>query len=180
MSKNIVVLSGSPRKGGNTDKLAAAFKEGAESAGKTVTLFRVADMNVSGCRACEYCFENKGVCIQQDDMAQIIEALRNADAVVWASPVYYFTMSAQLKLAIDRHYALVKEGMPIKRTALLMTCADDTIEVAEGAIATFKQNAKYHNWEDAGILIVTGVHNVNDIDGRENELGQARKLGQEI
>ena len=56
MSNNIVILSGSPRKGGNTDRLAAAFVEGAEAAGKSVTLFRVADMSIGGCRGCGYCF----------------------------------------------------------------------------------------------------------------------------
>ena len=180
MSKNIVILSGSPRKGGNTDKLAAAFKDGSESAGKTVTLFRVADMNIAPCIACEHCFKNHGNCIQKDDMTQRIEALRNADAVVWASPVYYFTISAQLKLAVDRFYALVKEKTPIKRTALLMTCADDSIDTAEGAIATFKRNAIHHDWEDAGVLIVTNLHDKNDIENRKAELEQARNLGREI
>ena len=180
MSKNVVILSGSPRKGGNTDKLTAAFKDGAESAGKTVTLFRVADMAIAPCIACEHCFSNHGNCTQKDDMARIIEALRNADAVVWASPVYYFTISAQLKLAVDRFYALVKENTPIRRTALLMTCADGSIDIAEGAIATFKRNAIHHDWEDAGVLVVTKLHDKNDIDSRTTELEQARKLGREI
>ena len=68
MSKNIVLLSGSPRKGGNTDKLAGAFIKGAESAGKSVTLFRTADMTINFCIGCSHCFEEKGVCIHKDDM----------------------------------------------------------------------------------------------------------------
>ena len=91
---NIVLLSGSPRKGGNTDRLAAAFIEGAESAGKSVTLFRVADMKIGGCLGCGHCFEEKGVCVQKDDMVGILNALGKADTIVLASPVYYFSVTA--------------------------------------------------------------------------------------
>jgi multimeric flavodoxin WrbA len=89
MSENIVLLSGSPRKGGNTDRLAVAFIEGAESAGKKVTLFRVADMTIGGCLGCDHCFKEKGVCVQNDDMIMILNALRKADAIVFASPIYF-------------------------------------------------------------------------------------------
>jgi len=129
MSNSIVLLSGSPRKGGNTDRLAAAFMEGAESAGKTITLFRVADMKIGGCLGCGHCFEEKGVCVQKDDMPEILDALRKADALVLASPVYYFGATAQIKLAIDRTYALLCEKTPIKRAALLMTCGDSTADL---------------------------------------------------
>jgi len=179
MSENIVILSGSPRMKGNTDILVATFTEGAESAGKKVTLFRVADMKIGGCLGCKYCVENKGVCAQKDDMLQILDALRKADALVFASPVYYFNVSAQLKPAIDRQYALVNDKTPIKRTALLMTCADDTSDTAGGAVAMYKINADYENWDNAGIIIVTGVSGKNDIDGR-SELDDANKLGREI
>ena len=180
MSKTILVLSGSPRKNGNTDKLVAAFKEGAESAGKTVALFRVADMKIGACRACEYCHKNNGDCIQKDDMAQIIEVVKKADAIVWASPVYYYSVSAQLKLAIDRFYALVKEEKPIKRAALLLTCEDDSQEAFEGAIATYKGTAGYHGWENVGIVTVTGLHHKDDIDKCVDELEKARQLGREM
>ena len=90
MSRNIVLLSGSPRKDGNTDKLASAFIEGAESSGKTVKTFRVADMKIGGCVGCKVCFKQGGVCVQKDDMTQIIDVLRKADTIVFASPVYFF------------------------------------------------------------------------------------------
>ena len=100
MSKNIVLLSGSPRKGGSTDKLADAFIKGAESAGKSVALFRVADMAIGFCIGCSHCFDEKGVCILKDDMQTILDAIRKADALVFASPVYYCSVSAQLKLVL--------------------------------------------------------------------------------
>ncbi|MCL2704018.1 MAG: flavodoxin family protein [Defluviitaleaceae bacterium] len=179
MSGNIVILSGSPRKGGNTDILANAFKEGAESAGKSVSLFRVADMKIGGCLGCEHCFEETGVCFQKDDMPRILDALRKADALAVASPVYNFDVTAQVKLAIDRMYALFNEKTPIKRAALLMACADDTADTARGAAAMYETWLEFQKWEDAGILIVTGVHKPGEIAGRP-ELEKAKALGREI
>ena len=179
MSSNIVLLSGSPRKGGNTDRLADAFIDGAKSAGKNVTLFRTADLRIGGCLGCNHCFEEKGVCVQKDDMLQILDALRKADAIVLASPVYYFGVSAQIKLAIDRTYALISEKPPINRAALLMTCGDSSPDAAEGAVLMFDRIRVYSRWDDAGVIIATGLHEPDDIDGRY-ELARARELGAEI
>jgi len=185
VSKNIVVLSGSPRKGGNTDKLAAAFVEGAQSAGKNVTLFRVADMKIGGCLACNGCEQEGTMCVQKDDMLEILDALLLADAVVFASPVYYFSVSAQLKLAIDRLYALSRiceqSGKPItiKRAALLMPCEDTWVETAAGAAEIVDRMCDYYKWENAGSIIVTGVLSPGEIEDRI-ELEKARELGRGI
>ena len=179
MSKNIVVLSGSPRKNGNTDKLAAAFVEGAESAGKKVTLFRVADMNIAGCKGCNQCFDGKGRCVQEDDAQIILEALKGADAYVLVSPIYFFSLTAQIRLAIDRTYALLRAEMPATKSALLITCGSDSVSSADGAVATYKGMCKHSGREDAGIIIATGLHGPSEIEGRP-ELEQARALGREI
>ena len=179
MGKNIVVLSGSPRKDGNTDKLAAAFIKGAEAAGKSVTLFRVADMKIGGCLGCGHCFEEKGVCVQKDDMPQILDAYRKADTLVLASPIYFFSVSAQLKLAIDRTYAVIFDKPPIKQAALLMTCGDGGTKAAEGAVAMYNNMCFFSKWDDAGVIIAGGLHGKDEIAGRD-ELAQARKLGLEI
>ncbi|MDR1299048.1 MAG: flavodoxin family protein, partial [Oscillospiraceae bacterium] len=136
MSANIVLLRGSPRAGGNTDALADAFLVGAK--GKHVTQFRAADFKVGGCKGCGYCFEHDHVCVQHDDMARILDALRGADAIALASPVYFFGMTAQLKLAVDRIYALLGGGMNIKRAALLLTCGNIDESVADATIAHFR------------------------------------------
>jgi multimeric flavodoxin WrbA len=179
MSNNIVVLSGSPRKDGNTDKLAAAFIEGAKEAGKAVIAFRAADMKIGGCLGCNHCFEEKGVCVQKDEMLQILDALRYADAIVFASPVYYFAVTAQLKLAIDRTYALISDKAPIKRSALLITCGDNKHEAADGAVVMYNNIRSYSKWDDAGVIIATGLHEKNDIAGRA-ELEKAQALGSAI
>ena len=87
---NIVLLSGSPRRGATTDKLTAAFIEGAAAAGNNVTLFNVSDMKIGGCIGCGHCFKQTGVCIQKDDMQVILDALRKADAC----PTRLFIISA--------------------------------------------------------------------------------------
>jgi len=179
MTKSIVVLSGTPRKDGNSAKLAEAFIEGAEAAGKEITIFRVAGLQIGGCRGCEYCFRNQSVCVQQDDMPPILDALRKADALVLVSPVYYFSVTAQLKLAIDRFYALYNQGMPVKRAALLMTCGDDSEAAAASSISMFRQISTLLKWEEAGVIIAPGLHNPGEIEGRP-ELEQARSLGEGI
>lgn len=83
---NIVVLSGSPRKGANTDTMVEAFAETACEIGHTVEAIRVAGKKIAGCLGCQYCFTHEGTCVQKDDMADVIESLKGADMVVFASP----------------------------------------------------------------------------------------------
>ena len=139
MSRSIVVLSGSPRKDGNTVRLTEAFIDGAQATGKEIALFSVAGLRIGGCRGCGHCFKHQGVCIQTDDMPPILDALRKADVLVLASPVYFFSVTAQIKLAIDRFFALLEVGTPVKRAALLMTCGDAKKAAAEPAVSMFRQ-----------------------------------------
>jgi multimeric flavodoxin WrbA len=179
MAKNIVILAGSPRKISSTDKLAEAFAEGAKEAGHAVATFRVSDMKVGGCLGCSHCFQETGMCVQKDDMQVIYDALRGADTLVLASPIYFWSVSSQLKRVIDRTYALLKEGSSIKHAALLMTCGDDTNETADPPIAMFRQICAYLKWQEAGIVIAPRIHAPQDIDGRP-ELEQAKQLGRRI
>ena len=107
---NIVVLSGSPRKGANTDTMVEAFAETAREGGHTVEVIRVASKKIAGCLGCQYCFAHEGVCVQKDDMANVVESLKDTDMVVFASPIYWFDITAQEKTAIDRLYAFGATG----------------------------------------------------------------------
>jgi multimeric flavodoxin WrbA len=178
MGKRIVVLSGSPRKGATTDRLTAAFIEGAKAVGHEVSCFRVADMKIEGCRGCGNCISERGVCVIKDDMQQILESLKQAEGIVLASPVYYFSITAQLKLAVDRLYSQLRVGMPIKRAALLMTCGGAS-EAAASSVSMFRQISSRLNWEEAGIIITSHLHKPDEIDGRE-ELDSAKQLGQKF
>lgn len=177
MEKNIVILSGSPRKGGNTEKLILAFKEGAESAGNIVTVFHTAHMSIKGCIGCEFCHTHEGKCTLSDDMSTILDAMNECDVIIWASPIYYFSFTAQLKAVIDRTYPFINKDK--KQAGLMLTFAYDNADTAAGAIAIYEGILQYYEWEDAFRLFVPSVEHLNDIEGRP-ELDSARKLGEEI
>ena len=179
MSKNIVILTGSPRKKSSSARLAAEFTEGAKAAGHSVTLFRVAGMKIGGCIGCDHCLEEKGVCVQKDDMLQIADALVNADTLVLASPVYFWGVTSQLKQAIDRMYALLQKRTKIKQAVLLMTCGDETDKAAQPSIAMFHEICAYLKWKEAGIIVAPNLNTAEEIEGRP-ELEQAKKLGEGI
>lgn len=119
MSKKIVVISGSPRVDGNSEMLADAFIEGARQIGNSVTVFSAGRMNIRGCLDCKYCFTHDGECIQKDDMQDIYPALRQADILVLASPVYWCGLTSQIKSVIDRMFAGCRKPFPITSVALL-------------------------------------------------------------
>ena len=100
--KKIMILNGSPRKNGKTASLVKAFTEGAESVGNEVEEFYIDGMNIASCKACEACSRNGGHCPQKDDMEKVNEAYIWADVIVFASPMYWGTISGQLKTAVDR------------------------------------------------------------------------------
>lgn len=104
--KNVLVLSGSPRKKGNSQSLCEAFQKGAEDGGNAVTLVRLAEKKIGYCMACDACMRNNGVCVQQDDMAELLDAYQKADVLVLATPVYFYGICAQLKTFIDRTYPI--------------------------------------------------------------------------
>lgn len=105
MGKKVLILSGSPRKGGNSDILCDEFLRGALEAGNEVEKIRVTERKVAPCSACYYCRDHGGVCVHKDDMASILQKMINADVIVLASPVYFYSINAQLKAVIDRTVA---------------------------------------------------------------------------
>lgn len=105
MSKKVLILSGSPRKNGNSDLLCDEFMRGALDNGNEVEKIRVAEKKINYCRACYYCSKNNGVCCINDDMADILQKMIDADVIVLASPVYFYSIDAQLKALIDRTVA---------------------------------------------------------------------------
>lgn len=126
MAKRIIVLNGSPRKNGNTAELIKSFVNGAREAGNTVTEFFLNEMDIHGCLGCFGGGKNlESPCVQKDDMLKIYPAYKAADVVVLASPLYYWTISGQLKTAFDRLFAVAECDKdyrnPKKECILLMT-----------------------------------------------------------
>jgi multimeric flavodoxin WrbA len=179
MSKNIVVVTGSPRAGGNTDALAEVFVEGAKESGNTVTRFNAGRMKINGCLDCKYCTSHDGNCIQKDDMQQIFKALYQADMLVFVSPVYWYGFTAGLKAMIDRLYVATGKPFRITSTALLTVYEDTDTTVVEPIIQHYKAFTGFLKWENKGIVAEGGIHNIGDIKGKQ-VLEDARSLGLRI
>lgn len=158
----VVVLTGSPRKKGNSNYLAEQFAKGARDAGHEVFVFDCAKQKLSPCLACDHCGMN-GDCAVKDDFSLILRPqLEQADMIVFASPIYYFGLSAQLKMAIDRFYAL-NGKMHGKKSALLIAMADTADVTGSYAVDYYKGLAGYLKWKDEGIIVAKGVWSAGDV-----------------
>lgn len=135
MSKKVLILSGSPRKGGNSDLLCDEFLRGAVEAGNEVEKIRVAEKKVGYCTACYYCQKSHGVCAKKDDMGEILQKMIDADVIALASPVYFYSINAQLKTVIDRTVARWTD-IKDKEFYYIVTCADEEREAAERTLFT--------------------------------------------
>nr|MDD6335236.1 NAD(P)H-dependent oxidoreductase [bacterium] len=181
MGKKIIVLNGSPRANGNTSGLVQAFMAGAEGAGHTGLVFHLQSMNIHGCLGCLGGGKNpENPCVQQDDMALIYPHYRQADVVVLASPMYYWSITGQLKCAIDRLFAVAemdpKYANPKKECVLLMAAEGDD----EGNFAPvrhyYQALLSHLKWRDRGLVYAGGNLAVGDIQGKP-ALEEARALG---
>ena len=144
----ILILQGSPRAKGNTAWMAEEFKNAAEAAGHQVTLVNVAHKHIAGCQACEYCHgKGNGACIQKDDMQELYPLIAEAEVLVLAAPIYYFTLSAQIQAPIQRMYC-VNAPAKVKKMALLMSSYSPA--VYDGALAEFRDICNYWQVENIG------------------------------
>ncbi len=136
MSKKILILSGSPRREGNSDLLCDEFARGAAESGHEVEKIRVAEKNIGYCRACYACRES-GKCVINDDMEEVLQKMIDADVIVLASPVYFYSIDAQLKAVIDR---TVARWLEVKNKELyyIVTAADEDKASAETTLACFR------------------------------------------
>jgi multimeric flavodoxin WrbA len=109
VGKSILVFNGSPRDGGNSDLLADAFIKGATKAGHEVVKCEVGKKNIIGCKACDACYSKGKPCSFDDDFNGIAPFMGKADAIIFITPLYWFTFPARLKAAIDKMYSLLSE-----------------------------------------------------------------------
>lgn len=135
--KNVLILSGSPRAKGNSNILCDAFMRGAEEAGNQVEKVLVSRLKLSGCLGCDACKRNGGECVQKDDMVTIKEKMIAADVIVLASPIYFYSMTAQLKTLLDRCYAFM-DSLAGKEFYYIISCAADSVTYTETMIASLR------------------------------------------
>ena len=165
MSKKVLILSGSPRKGGNSDVLCDEFARGAKESGNKVEKIRVAEKKIGYCRGCYYCSDHGGECAIKDDMAEVLQKMIDADVIVLASPVYFYSIDAQLKAVIDRTVARWTE-VENKEFYYIVTCADEEKESAETTLACFRGYADCVNGaREKGVIYGTGACQKGEILG---------------
>ena len=176
----IVVVTGSGRRNGTSSFLADAFISGAEAAGHEVFRFDAAMEELGACRGCGFC-RKVGTCIQKDAFEKLAPKILTADVIAWATPVYYMTMTAQLKTVIDRMYRLeltpgLKGG---KRYVLLATAWDSRPEVFHVLTDTFRAFHRFLKWDYAGAVLAAGMDTRQDIE-KSDYREQAYLLGREL
>lgn len=181
MNKKIVVITGSPRKDGNSFAMTDAFIKAAESKGYTVTRFDAALRNVGGCHACESCFKTGKACSFDDDFNTIAPAILEADAVVFTMPVYWYSIPAQIKSVIEKLYSFCVAGKDIagKKCAVITCCEEQDMSVMDGVRIPMERTANLLKWDIIGEVLVPGVLNAGDIqktDGCQQAAALADKI----
>jgi multimeric flavodoxin WrbA len=175
----ILILSGSPRKGGNTELLVEAFVKGA-SQKHHVEVVSVHNYKVNPCLGCNACFKSKdNICVQKDDMQTIYDKMAHADMLVIASPVYFYGLSAQLKAVIDRCHNPIRDTFPIKKMALLLVGAATLPELFDSILAQYQLCLNFFKLEDAGRVLVRGAKDKGDINNTD-ALNEAFELGKSL
>lgn len=178
MSKKVLILSGSPRKGGNSDLLCDEFMRGAEESGNQAEKIRVAEKNIGYCKACYAC-KKDGICAVKDDMSEILAKMHAADVIVLASPVYFYSIDAQLKAVIDRTVAQWTK-LKNKEFYYIMTAAEDsatvmvcTLECMRGLAACLDGSV------EKGVIYGKGVYEKGEIKNTA-AFKQAYEMGKTV
>ena len=181
MSKKIVVITGSPRKDGNSFAMTDSFIKAAEEMGHTITRFDAAMMKIGGCHACNSCFKSGKACIFDDDFNTIAPVILEADTIVFTMPVYWYSIPAQVKGVIDRLYSLLIGGKDIagKDCALIACCEESDLSVLDGVRIPIERTAALLNWNMVGEVLIPGVLNPHDIDQTDG-CRQAAALAEKI
>ena len=162
----ITVITGSPRKNGNTFAMTDAFIEAAKAKGHEVVRYDAAMMKIGGCHACMTCFKTGKACSFDDDFNRIAPDILDADAVVFAMPVYWYSIPAQIKGVIDRLFSFVVGGKDIagKKMGLICCCEEDDTTVMDGVKIPMERTAALLKWDIAGEMLVPGVFEEGDIN----------------
>ena len=181
MSKKIVVITGSPRKTGNSFAMTDAFIQAAQAKGHQITRFDAAMKNVGGCRACETCFKTGKACSFDDDFNAIAPAILEADAVVFTMPVYWYSIPAQIKGVIDRLFSFVVGGKDIagKECGMIVCCEEEDMSVMDGVRIPLERSAALMKWKVVGEVLIPGVLNAGAI-AKTDGCAQAAALAEKF
>jgi len=179
MNKSVLVISSSPRRGGNSDLLCDQFIMGAQATGHDAEKIFLKDKKVSYCTGCGTCIDRGKRCTQKDDMAEILEKMIATDVIVMATPVYFYTMCAQMKTLIDRTCSRYTE-ISNKEFYFILTAADDSKQAMAGTLEGFRAfTSCLKGAKEKGIIYGTGVWHMGEIK-KKPAMKQAYVLGKSI
>lgn len=177
--KKVLILSGSPRKGGNSDLLCDQFLRGAKEAGHDVEKIFLRDKKIGYCNACYYCKDHNGECAVKDDMAEILDKMQAADVIVMASPVYFYSIDAQMKALIDRTVARWLD-IPNKTFYYIMSSAEDSATVMDCTLECFRGLAAcLKGSKEGGVIYGKGVYGKGEVSGKP-AMQKAYEMGRNI
>lgn len=163
MNKKVLILSGSPRKGGNSDLLCDEFLRGAAESGNEVEKIFLRSKKIAPCNGCYYCKQSGGQCAIRDDMAEILDKIQAADVIVMASPVYFYSIDAQMKAVIDRSVARWT-NIPNKEFYYIMTAAEESDTVMDCTLECFRGFASCLNGsKEMGVIEGKGVYEAGEV-----------------
>lgn len=169
--KKILIIQGGGRPKGNTAQLVESFQRGAEEAGHNVEVISLLRNEVKSCLGCNACRYGKP-CVQRDSFNNLVPKIKDADLLVFASPLYFWTLSSRLKAFIERFYCIAEEDpnpplgryekYPVKDCALLMTAADDLFWTFDQAVSYYRfALVNYIGFHDKGMLLAGGCGDTN-------------------
>ncbi|AKN30048.1 flavodoxin [Clostridium carboxidivorans P7] len=175
----ITVITGSPHKKGTTALLADNFIAGATEAGHDVYRFDAAFQDVKPCLSCGYCESHKSECVYKDSMRELNEKLFESDVVVFVTPIYYYTMSAQIKAVVDRFHANNAKLSGNKKAMIFAAAYGADDGTMEGLQKTYEAILRYLNWKDTGVLFAKGCPTRESIE-ETGYLQQAYEMGKAL
>lgn len=177
--KKILILEGSPRVHGNSNILSEQFAKGAKEAGHETEIIDVSRAKIGPCLGCNACYRNDGVCIQKDDMAEIREKMITADIIVLSSPIYFYSMSAQLKTMIDRTYAFYSE-LKGKTFYFMISCAAPDASFTETMLASLRGfTCCVPESKEGGYVLGVGTNEPGDVK-ETKAMEEAYEMGKAI
>jgi len=181
MKKNVLVITGSPRKGGNSDLLADAFMRGAKAAGHEVARFDANADPVQPCQACDACWSEGRACVFDDGFARLSPLLENADAIVFCGPMYWYSYNTQIKAVIDKLYSFWAHAPEkLKGDMYLFMCAGDpSPEIFSVVKQEFEKSVQALGLKLGGELLIPGVYEKGDIK-KTDALSRAEELGRNL
>ncbi len=179
MKKNVLIISSSPRHGGNSDLLCDEFMQGAENAGHRVEKIRCSELTIHYCRGCGVCNAPDKGCLQKDDMDGVLEKMLAADVIVMATPVYFYTLCGQMKTLIDRTVSRYTE-LRGKEFYFIMAAAEENRDAMQRTVECFRGFLDcLDDAVEKGVIYGTGAWQAGEVR-QSSAMQEARAMGAQV